>query len=219
MNESSGCRTSLHSPLRIAKDALGAVFCLLCSISFLQAAERTSRFDVTYESKSRLVSVSAQSIPLADVLHALAAKTGLDINVDPSVSSNVLQHFNDVPLEQAINRLTGSHQTLLVYGTGEDTQQLRKVHVMARAERVMPRAPAAPDLNALNVYGLTWLAAHHDSDPRLLPAATIEAALSWQKYLGQLTDTQRAQLHERMLRAREARTKAGQLAATLLRYR
>ncbi len=199
MKESPGCRTSLHSPTRIATDSLSAVLCLLCSITLVKAAERASPLDVRYQPDNRLVSISAQSVPLADVLHALAAETGLEIRIDPSVSDKVLQYFNNLPLEQAIQRLIGSHQTLLVYGTGKEAGNLSKVHVMARAAKPLPVAETPPDTSTLNVYGLTWLAAHYDSHPRLLSAATIEAALSWQKYLAQLYSEPRAQLHARML--------------------
>lgn len=219
MTESTGCRISLHSPSRIATDSLRAALCLLCSLTLAQAAERASLLDVSYQPQNCLVSVSAQSVPLTDVLGALAAKTGLEIRVDPSVSDKVMQHFKNLPLEQAVQRLTASHQTLLVYGTGTEAGKLSKVHVMARAAKPPPDVAAPPDTSTLNVYGLTWLAAHHDSDPRLLPAATIEAALSWQKYLMQLNREQRAQLHARMLKARDERTKAGQVASKSLRYR
>jgi hypothetical protein len=148
-------------------------------------------------------------------MRALAARTGLEIHVDPSVSYDVTQHFERVPLESAIRRLAGRHATLLIYDAGKGVQRLRKVHVMASSP--VWRGPATENGSAfprLDDYGRAWLAAHHDSDPRFLPAASIEAALSWQKYLAQLPETQRASLHERMLQARAARVEAGQVAAS-----
>jgi len=217
MNESPGCRTSLHSRMWIGSGSLGAALCLIIPMCFVQAAERTQPFSVSYEFNNRLVSVSAQSVPLTDVLHELAAQTGLDIRLDPSVSFKVLQYFQNVPLETAIQRLAGPHKTLLVYGVAAKAQHLQKVHVMARTVMAAPRAAEAkPGLASLDVYGSAWLAAHHDSDPRFLPAAPIQAAVSWQNYLAQLSGAQRAKLHARMLQTRADRTAAAHLAATAL---
>jgi hypothetical protein len=148
-------------------------------------------------------------------MRELAVRAGLEIRVDPSASYTVTQYFERVPLESAIQRLAGPNATLLVYDAGKGVPRLRMVHVMAGSPA---RRDAAPEnrsaLPALDDYGRAWLAAHHDSDPRFLPTASIEAALSWQNYLGRLPAAQRASLHEHMLQARAARARAGQLAAS-----
>jgi len=125
-----------------------------------------------------------------------------------------MQHFKRLPLEIAIQRLAGPYGTLLIYDDGKDAQRLRKVHVMARDQVTFGQAaPARSDLPPLDVYGRAWLAAHYDSDPRFLPAASIEAAIGWQNYLARLSSAQRSSLHARMLQSRARRVAAGQLAA------
>lgn len=218
MNGSSGCRNGLRSPLRITSivaGSLGAAFCSITSISSVYAAPERLSLEVSCEWQKCLVSVSAQPAPLGDIMRELAARTGLEIRVDPSVSYTVTQHFERVPLESAIQRLAGPNAILLVYDAGKSVQRLREVHVMAGSPA---RRDAAPEngsaLPALDDYGRAWLAAHHDSDPRFLPRTSIEAALSWQNYLARLPAPQRASLHERMLQTRAARGRAGQLAAS-----
>jgi hypothetical protein len=198
----------------IVAGSLGAVLCSITSLSSVHAAPERLSLEVSCEWQKCLVSVSAQPAPLSDIMRELAARTGLEIHVDPSVSYDVTQHFERVPLESAIQRLAGRYATLLIYDAGPGLQRLRRVQVMASSP--VQRYSGTENGSAfrrLDDYGRAWLAAHHDSDPRFLPAASIEAALSWQKYLAQLPETQRASLHERMLQARAARAQAGQVAA------
>ncbi|MDH3715594.1 MAG: hypothetical protein OET44_17295 [Gammaproteobacteria bacterium] len=220
MHEWSGCRNSLRSPSRITSilaGSLGVALYSILSTSSAHAAPEQLSLEVSCELQDCLVSVSAQPAPLSDVMRELAARTGLEIHIDPSVSYDVTQHFEHVPLESAIQRLVGPHATLLVFEAGEDMRRLRKVHVMTSAP--VRSALAAENESSppqLDGYGRAWLAAHHDSDPRFLTAASIKAALSWQNYLARLPEVQRTSLHERMLEARAARAQARQLAASAM---
>jgi len=197
--------------------SLGAAFYLLAYMPFALATEKELSLEVTCEAQKCLVSVSAQPAPLREILRELAARTGLEIGIDPSVSYDVMQHFERLPLDIAIQRLAGPYGTLLIYDDGNDAQRLRKVHVMARNQATLGQAArAGSDLPPLDDYGRAWLAAHYDSAPRFLPAASIEAAIGWQNYLARLTSAQRSSLHERILQSRARRVAARQLAAGTL---
>lgn len=225
MHGSPSCCNGWHSQswigLKPAIATLTVVYSLFVAASGVQAGERRLSLNVSYELNGPLVSVSAQTAPLTWVLRELAARTGLDIQVDPTVAFNVVQYFERLPLDMAIQRLAGPHATLLVYGSGSGSgaSQLRKVHVMARrAPRPDRLAERRPDAAALDDYGRAWLSAHHGTDLRSVPGISIKAALSWQKYLAQLPSAQRMQLHKRMLQTRTRRIAAGQMAATTTSY-
>lgn len=204
----AGARFALVRSLSLAIGLSGAV-----SAAF--AADDTQLLDVRFEPGTGLVSVSASAVALTDVLRVLGAKTGLQIRVDPAASHQVLQHFQNVPLESAIERLAGAHGALFVYQAADNgAQQLRKVHVMVR-QQVLPEAQerSTPDAGMLNEYGRAWLDAHHADFAHLARAKLIGAAISWQKYLSRLPESQRNSLHERMLQARLRREAVDQLAA------
>ncbi len=212
-----GCRNlrSRASVRTALVRSLGMAIGLSGAVSAAFAADGAALLDVSFEPRTGLVSVSASAVPLTDVLRVLGAKAGLQIRVDPTASQQVLQHFQNVPLESAIERLVGANGALFVYHAADNgAQQLGKVHVMARqlaSPNTQERSP--PDAGTLNEYGRAWLDAHQADFAHLAPAKLIGAAISWQKYLSRLPESQRDSLHERMLQARLRRDALDQLAA------
>ena len=212
-----GCRNfrSRASVRNALVRSLGLAIGLSGAVSAAFAADGARLLDVSFEPRNGLVSVSASAVPLTDVLRVLGAKAGLQIRIDPAVSHQVLQHFQNVPLESAIERLVGANGALFLYQAADNgAQQLRKVHVMARqlvSPNTQERSPT--DAGTLNEYGRAWLDAHQADFTHLARAKLIGAAISWQKYLSRLPESQRDSLHERMLQARLRRDAVDQLAA------
>lgn len=120
---------------------LRTAFLLVAVFAWSGAAART--LDVT--AVDGLVSVEARSVPLGEVLDALAREAGFRLVVKDSMPAPVNWSFHDVPVEKAVARLLGTASFVSLYAStdGPTGPTLAEVRVL--------RAPTA--IPAVVVYG------------------------------------------------------------------
>lgn len=83
-----------------------------------------------------LLSVDLRDAPLAEVLRAIGAQSGLRVTVADEVSAQVTETFTNVPLEQGVRRLARWHSLVAIYVASE-------------------KEGGVPELAELRVYGMS----------------------------------------------------------------
>jgi hypothetical protein len=90
----------------------------LCANNSNTAAAETAPYDIRI--KDNLMSVQLQNIPLQKVFEEIASRTWIKTVIYASPQDLLAAHFNDLPLEKGIRRLTGKYNSMFIYGPEKD---------------------------------------------------------------------------------------------------
>jgi hypothetical protein len=128
-----------EAPRRARLSAMPAFLALAALGAVLTAVAVAAEADVTAPevrwSDGRL-SVRIESVPLDDVLAAVARETGLEIFGEPLDRREVNKRFDALPLSEALVRLVGRQNFVLRFGAGGEPDRLELLGV--------PQAPQKP---------------------------------------------------------------------------
>ena len=85
------------------------------------------------------ISLSARDVPLADVLAAIGREAGVRMVLHGELDTPVTASLIDVPVDEAIRRLSRWYSVLLIYGAAEDVRDgdvgLKEAWVMSAKSR------------------------------------------------------------------------------------
>lgn len=80
------------------------------------------------------LTINAQNSTLGDILRAVRAQTGADIDVPPNASERVVSHFGPGPARQVLSELLdGSHFNYVMTGSPSDANVLQRVILTPKA--------------------------------------------------------------------------------------
>jgi hypothetical protein len=80
------------------------------------ADKKTPPYVLRYDDDANRLTVHADGVPLDDLMHDLQAQTGLRLRGDLLDGRLVYKRFDQLPLDQALDRLLGRQNFLLIYG-------------------------------------------------------------------------------------------------------
>ena len=143
MAKSSGRRLRQPDLLRHARrSAAGALAIALILALGAVPVVAADGLDVTVE--DGLLSAQLGSVPVADVLAAVAEQTGARLSVRGELGNARPQAFSDVPLKEALPRLAQPNGVILQFDPGtRGEQRLVAIHAVAPGSPGQPTRPAA----------------------------------------------------------------------------
>ncbi|MFZ5724412.1 MAG: hypothetical protein ACOY33_12225 [Pseudomonadota bacterium] len=101
---------------RMTREWLGGLALLLAACVVQAVPLAAPRVDVVYSKPDDKLSVNAVNAPLLAVLAEVARQTGLEIKADPKADREINQEFSNLPLPDALDRVTAKLNVIKQYG-------------------------------------------------------------------------------------------------------
>jgi hypothetical protein len=148
---------------------LTAVLSLCYGITAWAAGGERPTSSATVTVRQGLLTVDVRDARLADVLHLIGERAGLQVSIDDAVGDLITAVFNDVPLDQGIRRLVRGNSLVLLYVSpkgSEGTPQLTEVRVYGAAPPG-DHTPGRAELRADGEAAAKPMTPVRDPDPRV----------------------------------------------------
>ena len=100
---------------------------LAWSMAPMLAAENIARLNVSYDRKTGLLTVEADHTPLTQILAQIAAQSGVEIIVDPSIEKEISISLPEQPLEKALKKIARGLSYAMYYDEADSKLVAMKI--------------------------------------------------------------------------------------------
>ena len=81
-----------------------------------------------------LVSLDAQKADLREILTEISNKTKVVIEIDAGIEDSITTSFREIPLDEALKKITGNWAMVFLKEKGQNVEQLSKVVILADSQ-------------------------------------------------------------------------------------